>query len=88
MNNEPDDDLARGRSLDVPPPTGSPRSPQRDGSEHDDAEDDGDEDDGCWRCHGEGGFHDCGEDTCCCGSAAELINADWVWCPECNGRNR
>lgn len=20
----------------------------------------------CWQCGGEGGFHDCGEDTCAC----------------------
>ena len=20
----------------------------------------------CWQCFGEGGFHDCGEDSCCC----------------------
>jgi hypothetical protein len=20
----------------------------------------------CWQCHGEGGWHDCGEDCCCC----------------------
>ena len=20
----------------------------------------------CWQCGGGGGFHDCGEDTCCC----------------------
>lgn len=20
----------------------------------------------CWSCGGEGGFHDCGEDCCCC----------------------
>lgn len=20
----------------------------------------------CWQCMGEGGFHDCGEDCCCC----------------------
>jgi hypothetical protein len=20
----------------------------------------------CWHCHGDGGFHDCGEDCCCC----------------------
>ena len=20
----------------------------------------------CWECLGAGGFHDCGEDTCCC----------------------
>ena len=20
----------------------------------------------CWNCGGTGGFHDCGEDTCCC----------------------
>jgi hypothetical protein len=50
----------------------------------DEAEDYGDEDDGCWRCHGEGGWHDCGEDSCCCGINAELINDDWVWCPECS----
>jgi hypothetical protein len=53
----------------------------------DDAADDyGDEDDGCWRCHGYGGWHDCGEDSCCCGANAELINEDWVWCPECRGK--
>ena len=42
--------------------------------------------DGCWRCHGEGGWHDCGEDSCCCGVNAELVNEDWVWCPECTRR--
>ena len=40
---------------------------------------------GCSRCHDEGGWHDCGEDSCCCGVNAELINEDWVWCPECHG---
>lgn len=20
----------------------------------------------CWQCGGDGGFHDCGEDSCCC----------------------
>jgi hypothetical protein len=43
-------------------------------------------DEGCWRCHGEGGWHDCGEDSCCCGVNAELVNDDWVTCPECRGR--
>ena len=42
--------------------------------------------DGCWRCHGEGGWHDCGEDSCCCGINAELVNEDFFLCPECNKR--
>jgi len=46
--------------------------------------DEDEEDDGCWRCHGEGGCHDCGEDTCCCGAAAENVgDENWIWCPAC-----
>lgn len=47
---------------------------------------DEEDNEGCSRCHGEGGWHDCGEDSCCCGVNAELVNEDWVWCPECHGR--
>lgn len=45
-------------------------------------DDDGD-DDGqtCWYCHGEGGFHDCGEDSCCCLDKEEITET----CPECGG---
>lgn len=35
----------------------------------------------CWLCHGEGGFHDCGEDTCCCLDKDEITDD----CPECDG---
>lgn len=35
----------------------------------------------CWRCMGEGGEHDCGDDTCCCLNPA--IN---IPCEECNGQ--
>jgi hypothetical protein len=34
----------------------------------------------CWECRGEGGFHDCGEDTCCC--LEPDLNED---CPTCKG---
>ena len=37
----------------------------------------------CWYCHGEGGFHDCGEDCCPCDSP-ELNER----CPECDGSGR
>lgn len=40
-----------------------------------------DDDDGCWYCHGEGGFHDCGEDCCCCLDKDEITRV----CPECGG---
>lgn len=34
----------------------------------------------CWYCHGEGGWHDCGEDCCCC------LHPDTnIACPECGG---
>jgi hypothetical protein len=35
----------------------------------------------CWMCHGGGGYHDCGEDTCCC-LDKESIDFD---CGECGG---
>ena len=34
----------------------------------------------CWLCHGEGGWHDCGEDCCPC--LDKSINEI---CPECDG---
>ena len=46
-----------------------------------------DEDRTCQRCGGDGGFHDCGEDTCCCdpASSGDLEDPDWVVCPSCGG---
>lgn len=35
----------------------------------------------CWCCMGEGGWHDCGEDTCCC---LDKDTIDDV-CEECEG---
>jgi hypothetical protein len=35
----------------------------------------------CWQCHGEGGFHDCGEDCCPC--LEPDLNET---CEECGGR--
>jgi hypothetical protein len=35
----------------------------------------------CWMCHGDGGFHDCGEDTCCCLDKEEITET----CEECKG---
>jgi hypothetical protein len=35
----------------------------------------------CWQCYGEGGFHDCGEDTCCCLDKEEITED----CEECDG---
>lgn len=35
----------------------------------------------CWQCHGEGGFHDCGEDCCPCLDKEELTEL----CDECEG---
>ena len=34
----------------------------------------------CHACHGEGGYHDCGEDTCCC-----LDKSPNIICDECDG---
>ena len=46
-----------------------------------DAGDYGDDGVQCWYCHGEGGFHDCGEDCCCCADPEEITDV----CPECDG---
>lgn len=35
----------------------------------------------CWHCGGEGGFHDCGEDCCCCLDKEEITHD----CQECHG---
>jgi hypothetical protein len=34
----------------------------------------------CWQCMGDGGWHDCGEDCCCC--LEPELN---VVCDECDG---
>lgn len=48
----------------------------------DDHEVDYDQDDDCCpTCHGDGGWHDCGEDTCCCLDGDELTDI----CPDCGG---
>lgn len=35
----------------------------------------------CFACGGEGGFHDCGEDACCCLDKDEIS----IKCEECQG---
>lgn len=35
----------------------------------------------CWQCHGDGGFHDCGEDCCMCIDKEEIT----VDCEVCKG---
>jgi hypothetical protein len=35
----------------------------------------------CWMCVGAGGWHECGEDTCCCLDGEEITD----WCAECQG---
>ena len=35
----------------------------------------------CYQCMGAGGFHDCGEDTCCCLDPDEITNI----CEVCEG---
>lgn len=42
----------------------------------------------CWQCFGEGGFHDCGEDCCCClepdiNETCDVCNGagDYLVCP-------
>ena len=42
------------------------------------------EDDVCPVCYGEGGYHDCGEDTCCCANPDD----DLIACEECGGEGR
>ena len=45
-------------------------------------QDDGfEDDDSCPNCHGEGGFHDCGEDCCACLNKEEITEV----CPVCKG---
>lgn len=39
----------------------------------------------CWQCYGEGGFHNCGEDCCCCADPDDDLNER---CQECNGLGR
>ena len=46
---------------------------------------DGDGDDTCQRCGGEGGYHDCGEDTCCCSDCGYDDEDTWVECDDCGG---
>ena len=41
-----------------------------------------DDDECCMRCHGQGYYHDCFDDTCCC---AYPESQDLVSCPDCNG---
>jgi hypothetical protein len=41
-----------------------------------------DEEQVCWTCHGDGFYHDCGEDTCCCANPDE---DDIYTCEECGG---
>ena len=36
----------------------------------------------CWACHGEGYYHDCGDDTCCC---LDPEVDDVYTCEECGG---
>jgi hypothetical protein len=38
----------------------------------------------CWQCHGEGGFHDCGEDCCCCLDKEEIT----AECDVCHGEGK
>ncbi len=35
----------------------------------------------CVECQGEGGWHDCGEDCCCCLDPEEITDV----CPDCDG---
>jgi hypothetical protein len=35
----------------------------------------------CWKCMGDGGWHDCGEDTCCC----DPVDLDVTVCEVCDG---
>lgn len=37
----------------------------------------------CWQCGGAGGWHDCGDDTCCCLNPDEDLNDE---CDICNGK--
>ena len=45
----------------------------------------------CWNCGGEGGFHDCFDDTCCCLDKDSITddcdicegNGGYLVCPSC-----
>ena len=37
----------------------------------------------CWSCVGDGGYHDCGEDCCCCANPDDDLNCA---CDVCDGR--
>jgi hypothetical protein len=48
----------------------------------------------CWECGGEGDWHDCGEDCCCCLDADGINHTcptcrgtGWVTCPGCNEKD-
>lgn len=48
--------------------------------------DDLDDDDlTCPSCGGEGGYHDCGEDVCCCADPGGDEDEDWFVCEACGG---
>ena len=38
----------------------------------------------CWECDGEGGYHDCMEDCCCCLDKEEITHV----CGHCKGEGR
>lgn len=38
----------------------------------------------CYKCMGEGGWHDCGEDCCCCLDPEEITHV----CDECHGTGK
>lgn len=39
----------------------------------------------CWECLGEGGWHNCGEDCCCC---IDPEGPPWDRCQTCDGTGR
>lgn len=51
----------------------------------DDNIDEFEDDDTCQTCGGDGGYHDCGEDTCCCLDPGGSDDEDWIVCEECGG---
>lgn len=46
------------------------------------------DDDDCPDCFGEGGYHDCGEDTCCCLDPGGPDDPGWRTCHVCGGSGR
>ena len=51
----------------------------------DDIECDYMDDEPCFKCFGDGGWHDCGEDCCSCANPDDDY---WVECDECHGEGR